>query len=213
ATDGCGNTATASRTATWTFDVTAPTITTTGTPANGVLGCNPTTADINAALGTATATDNCGSATLTSTDGAVASNGCGRSQTRTWTATDGCGNTSTASRTATWTFDVTPPTLTATGTTTSLGCNPTTAAINAALGSATATDNCGGTPTVTSTDGAVASSGCGRSQTRTWTATDGCGNTSTTSRTVSWTVDVTPPTITATGTTTTLGCNPTTAAI
>src|SRR6185369_7926822 len=160
ATDGCGNTATASRTATWTFDVTAPTITTTGTPANGVLGCNPTTADINAALGTATATDNCGSATLTSTDGAVASNGCGRSQTRTWTATDGCGNTATASRTATWTFDVTAPTITTTGTPANgvLGCNPTTADINAALGTATATDNCG-SATLTSTDGAVASNG------------------------------------------------------
>jgi hypothetical protein len=38
-------------------------------------------------------------------DGAVISNGCSRSQTRTFTATDACGNTATASRTATWTAD------------------------------------------------------------------------------------------------------------
>src|SRR5206468_2124845 len=119
---------------------------------------NPTTAAIEAALGTATATDACGTPTLTSTDGAVQSSGCLRSQTRTWTATDGCGNTATASRTATWTFDITAPTLTATGSTLALGCNPSDATINGALGNASATDACG-TPTVTFTDGAVQTSG------------------------------------------------------
>src|SRR6266496_5171704 len=178
ATDACGNTATASRTATWTVDVTAPTITATGIPASGALGCNPTSAAIEAALGSATATDACSAPTVTSVTGDVISNGCSRSQTRTFTATDACGNTATASRTATWTVDVTAPTITATGTPASgaLGCNPTSAAIEAALGSATATDACS-TPTVTSSDGAVASNGCARSQTRTWTATDACGNT------------------------------------
>jgi hypothetical protein len=214
ATDACGNTATASRTATWTQDVTAPTITTTGTPANGVLGCNPTTAAIDAALGTATATDACGTPTVTHTDGAVSSNGCLRSETRTWTATDACGNTATASRTATWTSDVTPPTITATGNSLTLGCNPSTATIDGALGSATATDACG-TPTVSHSDGGISSDGCSRSQTRTFTATDACGNTATASRTATWTFDITPPTLTATGTPANgvLGCNPTTAQI
>src|SRR5205085_19356 len=184
---------------------TAPSITATGTTTT--LGCNPTAADIDAALGSATATDNCGTPTLTSSDAVVVSNGCDRTQTRTWTATDGCDNTSTASRTVSWTFDITAPIITAIGTTTTLGCNPTAANIDAALGSATATDNCG-TPTLTSTDNTVSSSGCDRTETRTWTATDGCGNSSTASRTVSWTFDITAPTITATGTTTTLGCNP-----
>src|SRR5204862_1640650 len=156
--------------ATWTVDVTAPTITATGTPANGALGCNPTSAAISAALGSATATDACGTPTVTSSDGAVSSNGCLRSQTRTFTATDACGNTATASRTATWTVDVTAPTITATGTPAngSLGCNPTSAAIEAALGSGTATDACS-TPTVTSATGDVISNGCSRSQTRTFT--------------------------------------------
>ena len=40
------------------------------------LGCNPSAADINAALGTATATDACGTATVFQSDGAVQVNGC-----------------------------------------------------------------------------------------------------------------------------------------
>jgi hypothetical protein len=205
ATDGCGNTATASRTVTWTEDLTPPVITTGGTTTT--LGCNPSAGDINGALGTATATDACGVPTLSSNDGNVTSDGCGRSQTRTWTARDACGNTSTASRTVTWTADLTSPVITTGGTTTTLGCNPSAGDINGALGTATATDACG-VPTVSSSDGNVTSDGCGRSQTRTWTARDFCGNTSTASRTVTWTADLTSPVITTGGTTTTLGCNP-----
>src|SRR6266487_2720896 len=178
-------------------DNTPPTITATGNNLNA--GCNPSSATINVALGSATATDGCGTPTITFSDASVSTNGCNRSQTRTFTATDACGNTATASRTATWTVDATPPTITATGNNSPLGCNPSTAAIDAALGSATATDACS-TATLTSSTGDVISSGCSRSQTRTWTATDACGNTATASRTATWTVDVTAPTITATGT-------------
>src|SRR5688572_22155191 len=190
ASDGCGNTATASRLVTWTEDVTPPTITASG--GSLTLGCNPTTGDINGALGSASATDACGNPTVTPSDGAVSSTGCGRSQTRTFTARDGCGNTSTASRTATWTADVTGPTITATGGSLTLGCNPTASDINGALGSASATDACS-VPTVTPSDGAILTTGCGRSQTRTFTARDACGNTSTASRTATWTVDNTAP--------------------
>ncbi len=205
ATDACGNTATASRTVTWTADLTAPVITTGGT--GTTLGCNPSAGDINGALGTATATDACGVPTVSSSDGSVSSNGCGRSQTRTWTARDACGNTSTAARTVTWTADVTPPVITTGGTTLTLGCNPSAGAIDAALGTATATDACG-VPTLSSSDGTVVTTSCGRNQTRTWTARDACGNTATASRTVSWSLDPNPPGIVAGGTTTTLGCNP-----
>src|SRR5262245_66572302 len=129
---------TTSRTATWTVDITAPVITATGTPANGALGCNPTPGAIEAALGTATAADACGTPTLAVTTGGVTSDGCLRAQTRTWTATDACGNMSTTSRTATWTVDITAPVITATGTPPNgaLGCNPAPGAIEAALGSA-----------------------------------------------------------------------------
>src|SRR6186713_655104 len=119
--DCCRIPATAARTITWIADLTPPVLTTGGTATT--LGCNPTAADINAALGTASASDACGTPTVNSSDGTVASNGCDRSQTRTWTAIDGCGNSATASRTITWTSDLTPPVLTTGGTTTTLGCN------------------------------------------------------------------------------------------
>ena len=166
------------------FDDTPPVITPTGGALT--LGCNPSAGTIEGALGSATASDNCATATLTSSDGTVQSSSCNRSQTRTWTAVDGCGNVTTASRTATWIADLTAPGLSANGNNGSLGCNPTSSAINAALGTASATDGCGST-TVTPSDGPVSTSGCSRSQTRKWTAIDGCGNTATISRTANWT--------------------------
>src|SRR5678810_1342082 len=209
ATDGCGNTSSTSRNITWTADTQAPVITITGY--NGTLGCNPTAAQINAAFGTAGASDNCTqSPTVTSSTG-DATGTCTRTQTRTWTATDGCGKTSSTSRTVTWTADTQAPVITITGYNGTLGCNPTEAQINAAFGTAGATDNCTQSPTVTSSDGSV-TGGCTKSKTRTWTATDGCGNTSSTSRTVTWTDDTQAPTITVTGYNgNNLGCNPTAA--
>jgi hypothetical protein len=209
ATDACGNTATVSRTVTWTDDVTPPAF--TGTYSLVTLGCNPTSTAISTALATATATDACGAPTITSSDGPVSTVGCTASQTRIFTATDGCGNTSTTSRTVSWTADLTPPTINANGTTLALGCNPVASDINAALGTASATDACGST-TITSIDGALQSSGCSRTQTRTFTARDGCNNTSTVSRTVTWTFDNTV-TITANGTTLNAGCNPSAATL
>jgi hypothetical protein len=50
--DGCGNTATVTRTVNWTADNTPPTF--TGSYTTTDLGCNP--ADVSGALGTATAT-------------------------------------------------------------------------------------------------------------------------------------------------------------
>src|SRR5262249_23309505 len=146
---------------------TAPTISATGTTL--ALGCNPSPAAINAALGSATASDNCGVGTPIASDGPITGT-CTKSQTRTWNVSDACGNAATpVSRTVTWTQDTTPPVITATGTTLSLGCNPTAAQINAALGTATATDDCGPV-TPTASESAVSSTGCNRSQTRTWNA-------------------------------------------
>src|SRR5678815_4073967 len=108
-------------------------------------------------------------------DATATTSNCTVTQVRTFTAVDGCGNSATASRTVTWTSDLTPPVITITQTPLPPGCNPTTADINAALGSATATDACG-IPTVSSSDGAVSSNGCLRTQVRTFTATDACGN-------------------------------------
>jgi hypothetical protein len=106
ARDACGNTATASTTVTWTSAPNPPAIIITG--AVTTLGCNPSASDISAALGSATATAACGTPAVTVNDGQVQSNGCSRSQTRTFSASDGCGNSATASTTVTWTSDQTP---------------------------------------------------------------------------------------------------------
>ena len=166
-------------------DRTAPSITPAGNSLS--LGCNPTNNQIDLALGSATASDNCGTPTMTPSDGPiVTTSACGRSKTRTWSAVDGCGNVTTVSRTATWTADLTGPTITTGGSNAPLDCNPSASAINAALGTATATDGCGAV-TISVSDGSVSSNSCSRSQTRTWTARDACGNTTTNSRTANWT--------------------------
>src|SRR6185436_232230 len=133
-----GNSSTASRTITWTFDVTPPVITATGTTVNNAnLGCNPTVGAIDSALDTASATDNCGSATATPVTSGVTSSGCSRSQSRTWTATDACGNSATVTRTINWTADITPPIVTCPGNITRGLCN------NVVTFTGSATDNCG----------------------------------------------------------------------
>src|SRR5678810_428508 len=135
-TDACGNTATASQTVTYSFDQTAPVITLAPPTA---LGCNPTTAQIAAAFGAATVTDNCSTGlTATGTVGALTGTGCTRSVVKSWTVTDACGNIATASQTVTYSFDQTAPVITL-APATALGCNPTAAQIAAAFGAATVT--------------------------------------------------------------------------
>ncbi|MFN0212860.1 MAG: hypothetical protein ACKVT2_01285, partial [Saprospiraceae bacterium] len=166
ATDACGNTATCAQVFTWTVDITPPVFTVC--PPGDDLGCNPNGLP---APGAATATDDCGTPGITSSTGSITSDGCLRYQTRTYTATDGCGNTATCEQEFSWTEDLTPPTFTFCPQGSNLGCNPT--GIPAA-GVATATDACGAT-LITSGLGTVISTGCTRSQTRTYTAMDDCG--------------------------------------
>ena len=199
ATDGCGNSSTCSQAFSWTVDTAPPTF--TFCPAGSNLGCNPTGVP---AAGTATATDVCGTPTISSQLGAITSDGCLRFQTRTYTATDGCGNSSTCLQAFSWTVDTAPPTFTFCPAGSNLGCNPSGVP---AAGAATATDVCG-TPTITSALGAMTSDGCLRFQTRTYTATDGCGNSSTCLQAFSWTVDTAPPTFTSCPAGSNLGCNP-----
>ncbi|MBL0337512.1 MAG: hypothetical protein IPP73_20000 [Chitinophagaceae bacterium] len=67
--------------------------------------------------------------------------GCSFSLTRTWTVTDACGNIGTTTQTITFTRDTQAPVITVTPST-PVGCNPTAAAITAAFGTASVTDNC-----------------------------------------------------------------------
>ncbi|WP_449404093.1 HYR-like domain-containing protein, partial [Flavobacterium microcysteis] len=174
ATDLCGNTAVHTQTVTVQDNV-APTF--VGTlPADVAISCGniPTAA-------TLTATDACGSATVTfaetRTDGACPGS---YTLTRKWTATDLCGNTAVHIQTVTVQDNVAPVfagTLPAASITAACGNIPTAATL-------TATDACG-TATVTfaetRTDGACPGS---YTLTRKWTATDLCGNTAIHTQTV-----------------------------
>ena len=142
---------------------------------------------------------------------------CGASYTLTLTSTNDLGCVTECSVTVV-AEDTSAPEVSASGSVeneTYLGANPTAEEIEAALGSATASDNCYSTPSITIVDGSVTINGCYRSQSRSFSSTDECGNTTTAIRMVTWLVDVTPPVITYTcasgvGVNTNLGCNPTT---
>ena len=159
-------------------DSIAPVIAATGTPTSGVLGMNPAAAAIEAALGTATATDNCGVGTPTASTGSKIVNGCSVSQTRTWTVTDAAGNAATpVSRTVTWSEDkIAPVPDVATLAPVTGGCLTPVTSITPPK----ATDNCAGPVTGTTTNQFPITA----STVITWSFSDGNGNTSFQTQTV-----------------------------
>src|SRR4029079_11921521 len=212
AIDACNNSSSASQTITYTKDITAPVITiASNTP---ITICNPTPAQVSAAFGNATATDNCGTVTPTGILGAeTLVTGCTYQLIKTWTAIDACNNSSTASQTVSYTKDITAPVITIAAFTPITLCNPTPAQVSAAFGNATATDNCG-TVTPTGVLGAeILVTGCTYQVIKTWTAIDACNNSSTASQTVSYTKDITAPVITIAAVTPITICNPTPAQV
>jgi len=139
----------------------------------------------------AVATDSCSSVTLTFNDATTNGTCAGSySVTRTWTATDSAGNTSTASQTIN-VEDTTAPVISPLPAATTIACGTTPA-----FATASATDACGSTFTLTFND-VTANGTCAGSYsvTRTWTATDACGNTSTASQTIN-VEDTTAPVLT-----------------
>jgi hypothetical protein len=186
-------------------DSTIPVIT---LAAASALGCNASPANVAAAFGTASVTDNCSTGLVAT--GTIASevvSGCTVSITKNWTVTDICGNIGTNSQTVTFTRDTTNPVI-AIAAATPLSCNPSAANINSAFGTATVTDNCSLGLSATSTTAAeINTSGCTYSTTRTWTVTDNCGNIGTNSQTVTYTKDNTLPVLVGVPTNTTAQCN------
>ncbi len=152
-------------------DTTPPVLT---CAADQVVECTDPTDPAN--TGMSSATDNCGTTTVTSVD-ASTPGACTAEYviTRTWTALDECGLTSTCVQTIT-VDDSTPPVITCPANTAVECSDDKTSAAN---GLATATDNCDPDPMITESDNIVAGA-CDDAFTieRTWTATDECGNAS-----------------------------------
>ena len=173
ATDGCGNSSTASQVIT-VKDTKAPVL--ANVPANTTVEC-----DAIPAVQNPTATDNCSGATVRY-EGEVKTNGnCAGNYTitRTWTATDGCNNSSTASQVIT-VRDTKAPVMANVPANTTVECDAIPAVQNP-----TATDNCSGA-TVTYNGEVKTNGNCAGNYTitRTWTATDGCNNSSTASQVI-----------------------------
>ena len=192
AVDDCGNEATAQQTITVLPDNTAPTF--THVPASGELECG-----YEASMGMATATDDCGSVTVTFEDSEQVDPCLGGMFVRTFTATDACGNKATATQMITQKADKTPPVFTHVPAAMTVDCGS-----DISMGLATAEDHCSDV-TVTYTDsGGMGNCGAG-AMVRTFTATDACGNTATaqTSITIN---DNTAPTFTSVPADQTLAC-------
>ncbi|MHC4544362.1 MAG: LamG-like jellyroll fold domain-containing protein, partial [Planctomycetota bacterium] len=139
------------------------------------------------ATGKATATDTCGTVTITHSDQWQPSCSNAGTLARTWTATDESGNSSSCAQIIT-VVDTTPPAITCPADVT-LECPADTSV--EANGSATAGDTCG---TVTITHSDQWQPNCGNTGTlaRTWTAIDECGNSSSCMQIIT-VVDTTPP--------------------
>ncbi|MBL0100672.1 MAG: hypothetical protein IPP49_12060 [Saprospiraceae bacterium] len=176
-------------------------------PTTGLaLGCNPTLPTVASVVAASSATDNCGTPTITAVAGAITGT-CSKTQTFTVTATDGCTNTDVKTVTYTWSDDAVKPALTVPTTGLALGCNPTLPTVASVVAASSATDNCG-TPTITAVAGAITGT-CSKTQTFTVTATDGCTNTDVKTVTYTWSDDAVNPALTVPTTGLALGCNPT----
>ncbi|MBL7114936.1 MAG: hypothetical protein ISS35_04155 [Kiritimatiellae bacterium] len=201
--DRCGNAATCDQTIT-VHDQVAPDVACTNDIA---IECEEdlppavtTIEDFWALIGTAT--DNCnGSLTVGSSDGSLAGGACGGTIARTYTISDYCGNSSSCTQVIT-VADNTPPEAACTNDI-SIECiedlPPAVTTIDDfrdLIG--TATDNCIGDLTLTSTNGPLEGGACGGTITRTYTIRDLCGN-STNCDQVITIADNTPPSITCPG--------------
>ena len=204
ATDACGNTKTATQQIT-VRDTQKPVF--TASPANITVQCSTIPAP-----GNATATDNCDATVAITYNGETRTNGaCTDSYTltRRWTAADNCGNTQTITQKIT-VQDTQKPAFTSLPANLTLQCsdnlpNP---------GTATATDNCDPSVSITylgenTTGGACAGS---YQVQRIWVATDNCGNSTAATQTIS-VVDSQAPVFTSVPGNVTIQCSELTPAI
>jgi len=155
-------------------------------------------------LASVTASDNCGGATKTYVGDATTNQTCAnrRTVTRTYRATDSVGNSSTCAQIIT-VFDDVKPNFTSVPANVLVQCNSIPA-----VGTATATDGCGGSVTVVYNGQSVTNVLCTDKYTlvRQWTATDACGNTKTATQSITVT-DTQKPNFTTTPANVTVQCD------
>jgi hypothetical protein len=171
AEDNCGNTRSISQRIT-VVDNGKPVF--TAFPANTTIACDETLPEV----GAPTASDGCGSATVTYLGQSTTSGNCpGNYQIkRTWRATDACGNTTAATQTIQVSDNGAPVFVTVPDPIT-IECNqPLPPLVNP-----TASDACGGYVHITFLGNVASGSDCesGYTITRTWRAQDLCGNSAT----------------------------------
>ncbi len=182
-TDACGNVSSCDQIIT-TVDNEAPVIT---CPGASSVECIPAASGANcfadlvgvivstdsSNTGSATATDNCDTPSVSYTDSSTAGT-CAQEMviTRSWTAADGCGNSSSCEQVVT-VVDNTAPSITCPA---DLTLAPGDSTSPNDTGSATAADNCDPNPASTYSDSSTGTGVCPEIITRTWTATDVCGN-------------------------------------
>jgi hypothetical protein len=171
AADNCNNTRTVSQRIS-VIDTQKPFF--TSVPPNLSIACT----DPMPPLGTPTASDHCGSASVLYLGQTTLNTQCpGTYQVRrTWRATDACGNSTTASQTI-FVSDAQPPTFTSVPPNTTIHCTDPLPP----LGNPTATDNCSPYVHITFLGSTPSGSGCSTTYTitRTWKADDLCGNSAT----------------------------------
>src|SRR5439155_806978 len=213
ASDACGNAVVTPSTVvdTWTEDIAPPTI--DSVPSGIAYGCNPPSrrgdADVK---GLVSASDNCGGSPTVTVTHLDSGTPCARIRTFSVTASDACGNAVVTPSTVvdTWTEDIAPPTIDSVPSGIAYGCNPPSRRGDADVkGLVSASDNCGGSPTVTVTH-LDSGTPCARIRTFSVTASDACGNAVVTPSTVvdTWTEDIAPPTIDSVPSGIAYGCNP-----
>ncbi|MEQ1743811.1 MAG: T9SS type A sorting domain-containing protein [Saprospiraceae bacterium] len=176
AADNCGNTKTVTQRIS-VVDNGKPVF--TSFPENTTIACDETPPEV----GTPTASDGCGNATVTYLGQSTTSGNCpGNYQIkRTWRATDACGNSTAATQTI-QVVDNDAPVFTSVPGPVTIECNqPLPPIVNPA-----ATDACGGYVTIMFLGNDPSGSGCAQDYTitRTWEAVDLCGNTTTTTQVI-----------------------------
>src|SRR5574341_1605226 len=197
ATDACGQTAVCAKSITI-RDTTPPAIACAG-PVSVKCASDVPAPDI----ATVTASDLCGTVTVTHVWDVISEQTCANRYviTRTYQAEDNCGNKATCTQIITVNDDV-PPTVTCPTDDLVIECaDPDQAGkIAAWLATATASDNCAGVQLANSYSPAAFSDLCGNSGTQvvTFTATDVCGQTATCTKSIIIR-DTTPPAIACAG--------------